>query len=112
MSHVAIFIIAGIVFTITLGLLSGILITEKLCMYGWKQFIITTLIALVIGFGISGLITLKFTADEKEYNDGYCECGGEWELFDIERGYRNGNTIYYYKCNNCKDVIETYINLK
>lgn len=113
MNNVAIFVVAGVLFTITLGLLSGIIITEKLCMYGWKQFIAITLIALGIGFSVGGLLTLDFIADEKEYNEGYCECGGEWELIDIEKGRRNGNTTYYYyKCNDCKDVIETYINFK
>ena len=43
--------------------------------------------------------------DEQMFNNGYCECSGEWDLFDIE--YRkNSGSLYFYKCEECKNVIK------
>lgn len=112
MDNVTMFVVVGIVFTITFGVVCGLLITELFEMRGLIRFIVATLIASAIGFGISGLLIFEHTTDEKQYNEGYCECGGEWDLFDIEKGYRNGSSTYYYKCNKCNDVIETHTNFK
>lgn len=38
------------------------------------------------------------------WNGGRCECGGRWELFDIEAS-RDSLTEYYYKCESCANTI-------
>ena len=57
-------------------------------------YIIITIIGLVLIIGACYLET-------KSFGDGRCELceKGKYELFDVERGN------YYYKCNECKDVV-------
>lgn len=65
-----------------------------------KLFIITVLIvALSIGLLIGQAYLEKWAWD-----DGQCLCGGHYELFDIE-SIRNGSSKYYYRCDECKDVM-------
>ena len=42
--------------------------------------------------------------DAKDYNTGYCECGGEWEFVN---SFATQYTIYRcYQCNKCEEIIE------
>lgn len=52
--------------------------------------------------------TCEYCMSETAYNDGKCECGGEWELFDVEMT-RSGWDYYYYKCPNCNNTIQTSV---
>lgn len=76
---------------------------------GWKKVVACIIISLAIGFGFSGLFALERKGDEMAWNNGHCECGGEWELFDIERLKNSGN-LYYYNCEECGAVIELNSN--
>jgi hypothetical protein len=70
-------------------------------------------IAIAIGFGFSGLITLVSIRDTKVWNNGYCEkCHGEWELVDVTKSRNNGGTQYYWECENCHHTIRTSSNYK
>lgn len=67
-------------------------------------FIATALILFgIIGSGI---------ANEKEWNDGRCECGGRWEYCDsvtrLHKYYDSTytETSYIYKCNDCGKMHE------
>lgn len=52
-------------------------------------------------------------ADEKAWNNGFCECGGRWEYLDTshhvsyskEGGYHDIKG-YIYKCNKCGKMHE------
>ena len=100
------FIVCGLVLTVSLGGFFAMIFTS-----GMKdnvfRLIASIIIAFAIGFVATGLFFLEHRADEQMFNSGYCECGGEWDLFDVEK-MRNSGSKYYYKCLECKDVIELH----
>lgn len=52
-----------------------------------------------------GAATLQQQTEEKQWNNGICECEGHYQLFDIERA--RGNEYYYYKCDKCNGIFKT-----
>ena len=66
----------------------------------WETFIAISII--IVAWGCATLT--KQTAEEK-WNCGTCECGGHYQLFDIE--WSKGDEYYYYKCNKCDNVFRT-----
>lgn len=65
-----------------------------------KKKIITLILALIVMFTC-------IIADYTLWDNGTCpECGGHWELFDIERSIYSFNK-YVYKCDTCFRTIET-----
>ena len=101
-----VFIITGLLMTVSVGGFMSLIFTSGM-KSGCKKVIVATIISLVIGFGISGLFALERRGDEIAWNNGNCECGGEWHLFDIEH-LKNSGKLYYYECENCFDVIRTH----
>jgi hypothetical protein len=106
MTHTTLFIITGIAMTLIVGLFMSLLLTSGM-RDGWKRNVITVILALVIGFTIGGLLTLEHIGDEEKWNNGYCACGGSWELFDIEKSRSNSSTKYYFTCDECQSLIQT-----
>lgn len=102
------FIIYLIVLTPTVGLFIATIITISL--KGWKRFIITIILAVIIGTIFSGGFALEATYNFDIWNDGYCTCGGIWEFKNASR-YRN-KTTYYWECDTCKTIIETDYNFR
>lgn len=97
------FVVCGLFLTISVGGFMSMIFTSEI-KNGIIRFIISIIIALIIGFGLTGLFYLEYKGDEQKFNSGYCECGGEWELFDVE--YRkNSGSLYFYKCKECKETI-------
>lgn len=94
--------------TIVVGLFMGAMFTSGM-KDGWKRGIVTIIIALVIGFGIGGMLTAEHQGDVRAWNNGQCECGGEWELINIEH-LRNSGELYYHECNTCGYVIRLHSN--
>lgn len=93
------FVIGGIIFTITLGAFIAMISTSGM-KDGIAKVIVSIIIALIIGFGVMGLLELEYHGDSKKWNNGTCiTCGTPFELFDIEYCANSGNT-YYYKCEN------------
>lgn len=93
------FVIGGILFTITLGAFMAMIFTSGM-KDGIAKVIVSIIIALIIGFGVTGLLELEYHGDFKKWNNGTCTtCGTTFELFDIEHCENTGNT-YYYKCEN------------
>lgn len=93
----------GLLLSVSVGAFVGMILTS-----GIRNKIIniitTIILALAIGFGLTSLLMLERKADEQMFNGGYCECGGEWDLFDVE--YRkNSGSLYFYKCEECESVI-------
>ena len=104
------FIISFIVYSMIFGVF-GLL-------FGWsksrKFFSLETLRGLipstVLALIIAVVVSLQFTNDNTEWNDGKCpKCSTEWELFDIEK--HSHSTTYYYQCPKCKTIIDTDRNM-
>ncbi len=111
MTDLTLFIITGIVMTLVVGVFMSICIMGTVEMKeGWLRNLVTVILALVIGFTVGGLLTLENIGDRESWNNGHCECGGSWELVDVEKGYRNGSTTYYYTCEECDNLISTHSN--
>ena len=110
MIKLVIFILAGIVFTGMFGIVPALLITKR---EKKKRGLKIILIDLAIGFVCSLVLTVDYAIDEHNWNNGYCsECGNEWELFDVEKGYHNTSTHNIYKCENCDNTIDTIFRFK
>lgn len=93
----------------TAGLMIGVIITCNVKSTS-KRVALNFFISVAIGCLMACLFTIEDHSDETKWNKGHCvECGGEWELFDIERT-RNGRTIYYYECEDCQNLISTEIH--
>ena len=75
----------------------------------------TLIQSILIGVGIFagmialalGICTLEAKMDASVWNDGICQCGGEFE-FSNATHRKNGGNFYYYNCNDCDKVIETH----
>lgn len=74
----------------------------------------TLMQSILIGLGIFagmiafvlGICILGVKVDAIVWNDGVCQCGGEFEFSNAS--YRkNGGNFYYYICNDCGKVIKT-----
>jgi hypothetical protein len=75
------------------------------CGADWKHKIFGALVCVSFWLLMSGGIYLDASHDADEWNDGYCECGGHWELAGATRT-ESGQTIKYYSCPNCYAEIE------
>ena len=104
------YIIISIIFTFTIGLFFGIMLTSEMNS-SWKKKIITFIIAIFIGCSISGMLYIEEKGDIISWNDGYCECGGTWKFSNVEH-IRNGGNLYYWYCDDCGKVIELHSNFK
>ena len=98
------FIVFGLLLSVSVGAFVAMILTS-----GIKNQIVkiiaTIILSLAIGFGLVSLFAWERKVDEQKFHGGYCECGGEWDLFDIE--YRkNSGSLYFYKCEECKNVIQ------
>lgn len=97
------FVVFGLILSVSVGGFVGMILTSGI-RNKIMNIIITIILALVIGFGLTSLLMWERTVDEQTFNNGYCECGGEWDLFDIE--YRkNSGSLYFYKCEECESII-------
>lgn len=77
-------------------------------------------IILILGIVCTGI---SYNLESEAWNNGYCTCGGQWELVDVStRTYHHYNrnststsrreTTYYWKCNKCGEILETSYNFK
>jgi len=69
--------------------------------------IIQIIISIVFILGlIIGAVKCSKEQDEKEWNNGYCECGGHFE-YEQAVGHQY-STSYIYKCDSCGKHIEVW----
>lgn len=61
--------------------------------------IIAILVALAIAFGAATLLYKDAEGNHDRWNNGYCECGGQYQ-FSSATNYR-GSKDYYYTCDKC-----------
>ena len=63
---------------------------------------------LIIAIGtvlVIGGAVLQAKHNQEVWNNGYCECGGHWELKGATR-VKNGATTKYYACEKCYEEIK------
>lgn len=65
----------------------------------WGGKIIAILVALAIAFGVATLLYKNAEGNHDRWNNGYCECGGQYQ-FSSATNYR-GSKDYYYTCDKC-----------
>lgn len=65
----------------------------------WHGRVIAVLIAIAIGFGVATLLYKDAEGNHDRWNNGYCECGGQYQ-FSSATNYR-GSRDYYYTCDRC-----------
>ena len=70
-----------------------------------KDFI-SSIIMCAILLLISGIICWLYNSvhDTKNWNDGHCECGGNW-IYEQAIGHQY-STNYIYYCDKCGTTIE------
>ena len=64
-----------------------------------RDKIIAIIIALAIAFGLATLIYKEAEGNRNRWNNGYCECGGQYQ-FSSATNWR-GSKDYYYTCDKC-----------
>ncbi len=99
------FIFTAVLMTITVGAFMALMFTSGM-KDGWGRAIVAIIIAIAIGCGIAGMFALEYKGDEMAWNNGTCECGGEWDLVNVEHRKNSGNR-YYWECEDCGHVIQT-----
>ena len=65
----------------------------------WGGKIVAILVALAITFGAATLLYKDAEGNHDRWNNGYCECGGQYQ-FSSATNYR-GSKDYYYTCDKC-----------
>lgn len=65
----------------------------------WHGRVIAVLIAIAIGFGVATLLYKDAEGNHDRWNNGYCECGGQYQ-FSSATNWR-GSKDYYYTCDKC-----------
>ena len=65
----------------------------------WHGRVIAVLIASAIGFGVATLLYKDAEGNHDRWNNGYCECGGQYQ-FSSATNWR-GSKDYYYTCDRC-----------
>lgn len=66
---------------------------------------LTIIFCIAIALAILGGC-LSAINNDNAWNNGKCDCGGAWHLFDIEKSHKTNSTYYYYKCEHCENIIQ------
>lgn len=70
-----------------------------------KQLVAILIITLVVTIGG---VFLQVKMDDDIWNNGKCNCGTEWTFSNAD--HIKNDTLYYYHCDNCGNVIELHSN--
>ena len=62
------FVVVGLLMSITVGGFMSLMFTSGM-KDGWKKVVVAIIVALAIGFGISGLFALERKGDEMAWNN-------------------------------------------
>ena len=69
-------------------------------------FIVTILVVLATLIGITfGVYKINSAMDADAWNNGVCDCGGQYEFTNANH-IKNGGNYYYYSCDTCGQVIK------
>ena len=100
-----VFIVFGVFMFLTIGGFFGLCVFSLLeGLATWKKSAIALLVAVLSSFLITGEAYTNVKSAKTAWNNGYCTCGTEWRLVNVQK-YR-GHTIHYYICDNCGRMIE------
>ena len=100
-----VFVVFGVFMFLTIGGFFGMCVFSLLeGLATWKKFVIALLVTVLSSFLITNDFYTERKSAETAWNNGYCTCGTEWRLVNVQR-YR-GYMIYYYTCDNCGRMIE------
>ena len=88
-----VFGILGLFFipVILLFIIKGVDIAHKVC---------GSLVCLVFWVLVTVSLCIQNSANEEEWNGGYCKCGTHWELIAATEDKR-GDITKFYSCPNC-----------
>ncbi len=69
------------------------------------------IIQIIVGIVFIGCILIaavrcSIEQDKKEWNNGYCECGGHW-VYEQAVGHAH-RTSYVYRCDECGKTLEVW----
>lgn len=107
MNYTAEFILTSILMSLTVGSYMTIFIVNIIAENSKPivKWIIGIILAVAIGCGVGGLITLQNKGDDEAWNNGYCtECNEPYK-FTSTVHHRNSDDEYYYTCDNCGHTI-------
>lgn len=98
------FLFLSLGLSVFLGGFFGLVATVN--MRGIGRAIVATIIALMVGFSIGGIMHRHNIEKEERWNGGVCpKCGQEWTFANANH-VKNQGTTYYWKCDNCQIIIE------
>ena len=98
-------IIFGVLTGLILGTSLGLFIAVHIGFEGIKFGITTVLIAIAVGTFFAFMYHVNDVANDYVWNNGICtECEGKMEF--TSASHTKYNNRYYYKCNDCGNVIE------
>lgn len=95
-----------IIALVLLGMIFGLgVVLFIVCGADKKHKIVGSLVCVVLwlicAFGMWGSAMIK----ANDWNNGYCECGEQWQPYGVSESM-NGTTTKYYYCPNCYTEIE------
>ena len=102
------YIVCGVLLTISVGAMFGSLFTLTFFENAHVviKWLIGSIIAVVIGFGIILGVAYNHTQEKKLWNNGYCiECGSPYRFTNADYNNKTSQTTYYYSCDSCGKVI-------
>lgn len=72
----------------------------------WWSKILAIVICCGIFFGFGCMFGQEHTNDVDKFNNGVCQCGGEYRMSGATRT-RMGSETFYYTCQDCGWTIKT-----
>lgn len=70
----------------------------------WKKAVVFILVSLGVGAILTGGFALGEKQNDVIWNNGYCDCGGEWDF--VNGSTHRYLTHYFYQCEDCGKIIE------
>lgn len=107
MSYTTEFILASAFMSLTVGGFMSLCIILTIAENGRLvvKWIVGIVLAVAIGCGISGLMTLQNKGDDEAWNNGYCtECNKPYKFVNVVH-HKNNDDEYYYTCDDCGHTI-------
>lgn len=107
MSYTMEFILVSAFMSLTVGGFMALCIVNTIAEDGKPvvKWMVGIILAIAIGCGISGLITLQNKGDDEAWNNGYCtECNEPYRFVNVVY-HKSSDDEYYYTCDDCGHTI-------
>ncbi len=102
------YIVCGVLLTISVGAWFGLMFVSTFLENAHMliKWLIGSIIAAVVGFGIIFGVACDDAKDKALWNNGYCiECGSPYRFTNADYNNKTSQTTYYYSCDSCGKVI-------